>query len=76
MSLPLRITFEHADYSYRVLTTGISKETKEIKISQSGKEFTLAKNHQNEWFAMDATIADNQELLKAIGRALSTRYRL
>ena len=76
MSLPLRITFERKDYTYRVLTTGISKETKVIQISLSGEEFALTRNLKNEWIAQDATIGDDNGLLKAIGRAVALRYRL
>ncbi len=76
MSLPLRITFKDSDYTYQVLTTGIGKETMEIKINLSGKEFTLARNQQNEWYAQDATIGDNHELLKAIARSIVSRFRV
>ena len=76
MSLPLRITFEHSDYTYRVLTTGINRNTNEIKISLSGREFTLVRNNLNEWYAQDATIGDNHDLLKSIGRSVASRYRL
>ena len=76
MSLPLRITFEGIDYTYKVLSKGIDKETTEIKISIDHNEFTLVPNQLNEWIAKEISIGDNNELLKAIGRSVASRYRL
>lgn len=76
MSLPLRITFEQQDYTYTVLTKGIDKNTKEIKINLSGQDYTLVRNQQNQWHAQEATIGDNLALLHEVGRMVALRYRL
>ena len=76
MSLPLRITFEGADYTYRVLTKLIVKTTDLIRIELDGVEYQLSPNAKGEWVAADATIADRQDLLRAIARNVALRYRL
>jgi hypothetical protein len=76
MSLPLRITFEEKDYTYTVLTKGITKETTSIQVNLSGEQYELARNLKGEWDAADATINDHPGLLKAIGRNIKLRYRL
>ncbi len=76
VSLPLRITFEGADYTYRVLTKLIVKTTKLIRIELEDVQYELAPNEKGEWLAADATIADKQELLRAIARNVALRYRL
>ncbi len=76
MSLPLRITFGDIDYTYKVLSKGINKETTQIKISLFSEEFTLIRDQRNEWVAEETSIGDNQALLRAIGRSLASRYRL
>lgn len=76
MSLPLRITFEQQDYSYTVLTRGISKLTESIKINLLDEEFTLVRNQANEWIFLEETIGSNPGLLQAIARNIVLRYRL
>jgi hypothetical protein len=76
MSLPLRITFEQKDYTYTVLTRGIDKNTQTIRIQLSGEEFTLMRNPQNEWYALEDSIGDQPGLLGAIGKNIALRYRL
>lgn len=76
MSLPLRITFEEKDYTYTVLTKGITKETTSIQVNLSGEQYELARNLKGEWDAADATINDCPGLLRAIGRNIKLRYRL
>jgi hypothetical protein len=76
MNLPLRITFEGTDYTYRVLTKAINKDITEIKINFADQEFTLVKSQTNEWIALEVSVGDNPALLKAIGRAVASRYRL
>jgi hypothetical protein len=76
MSLPLRITFEGKDYTYLVLTKRITRETQNIRIELEGVEYELTPNNKKEWYAADATINDNPELLKAIAKNIVHRYRL
>lgn len=76
MSLPLRITFEGKDYTYTILTKLISKDTKEIKISLNDEELTLIQNQKKEWQIIERTVADEGDLIEAIARNVSLRYRL
>jgi hypothetical protein len=76
MSLPMRITFEENDYTYTVVTKGITKETSSIQINLNDKQYELARNSKGDWDAADATINDSPGLLKAIGRNIKLRYRL
>ena len=76
MSLPLRITFGERDYTYTVLTRGINKQTESIKISLNEEEFTLVRNQNHEWSALEETIGDHPGLLRAIARNIALRYRL
>ncbi|GAA3989604.1 hypothetical protein [Mucilaginibacter dorajii] len=76
MSLPLRITFNDTDYTYTVLTRSINKETTAIKISLLGEEFTIVRNQQHQWYAMETSIGDKDDLLCAIAKNVALRYRL
>lgn len=76
MSLPMRINFDEKDYTYVIITKGITKETNTIHINLNGKEYQLACNSKGDWDAVDATVSDHHGLLKAIGRNIKLRYRL
>jgi hypothetical protein len=76
MNLPLRITFEGKEYTYRVLTKGITRFTTEIKISVEGKDFTLLRSAKSEWLATEITVGDEPALLTAVARNIALRYRL
>lgn len=76
MSLPMRINFDEKDYTYMIITKGITKETSVIQINLDGMEYQLACNAKGDWDVVDATIKDHPELLKAIGRNIKLRYRL
>ncbi|TKC09598.1 hypothetical protein [Pedobacter frigoris] len=76
MSLPMRINFDEKDYTYIIITKGITKETGEIQINLNGMDYQLVCNPKGDWDVVDATINDNSGLLKAIGRNIKLRYRL
>ncbi|RQO74426.1 hypothetical protein DBR43_03255 [Pedobacter sp. KBW06] len=76
MNLPMRITFDGNDYTYMVMTKGITKEITAIHINLNGIEYQLVCNAKGDWDAVDATISDHSGLLKAIGRNIKLRYRL
>jgi hypothetical protein len=76
MDLKMRITFEGKDYTFTVLTNGVNKKTRSIKISLEGQEYELVPNVRNEWNATDVTTNENPALLRAIARNVSLRYRL
>jgi len=76
MNLPLRINFDEKDYTYMIITKGITKETNAIHINLNGMDYQLVCNEKGEWDAVDATVSDHPGLLKAIGRNIKLRYRL
>lgn len=76
MSLPLRINFDEKDYTYMIITKGITKETNEISIQLNGTEYSLVRSPKGDWDAVDETVSDYPGLLKAIGRNIKLRYRL
>ncbi|MEJ2880984.1 hypothetical protein [Pedobacter sp. GR22-6] len=75
MSLPLRITFEQKDYTYTVLTRSITRDTTLIRIEMEGEEYELTRGNDGYWRS-DATISERVDLLAAIARNLSLRYRI
>ncbi|WP_222537084.1 hypothetical protein [Pedobacter polysacchareus] len=76
MSLPMRTNFDEKDYTYIIITKGITKETSEIQINLDGMEYQLVCNVKGDWDVVDATIKDHPGLFKAIGRNIKLRYRL
>ena len=76
MSLPMRINFEEKDYTYMIITKGITKETTAIHINLNAVEYQLVCNQKGDWDAIDMTVNDHPGLLKAIGRNIKLRYRL
>lgn len=76
MNLPMRINFDEKDFTYLIITKGITKLTTEIQINLNGLEYQLVCNLKGDWEAVDATVNDNPGLLKAIGRNIKLRYRL
>jgi hypothetical protein len=75
MGQVLRITFNNIDYHYQVLTTPVSKETREIQILLDGTTETLIRE-QGQWLAKETAGRPVPELLAAIARTLSLRYRI
>ncbi|WEK21599.1 MAG: hypothetical protein P0Y49_10665 [Candidatus Pedobacter colombiensis] len=76
MSLPMRITFDEKDYTYVIITKGITKETTAIQINLNGREYQLVRNLKGDWDDENADASDDPGLLKAIGRNIKLRYRL
>lgn len=76
MDLKMRITFEGKDYTFTVLTKGINKQTRSIRISMDGEEYELAPNTRSEWTAAEESSQHSHALLRAIARSVSLRYRL
>jgi len=72
----MRITFEEKDYTYVVLTKGITKDTTAVRINLNDMEYQLVCNSKGDWDAVDTPVNDHPELLKAIGRNIKLRYRL
>lgn len=76
MSLPLRITYEGKDYTYVILNKIIDRDSAEIRILLNNEEVTIAKNSKGEWDMQERTIGDHAGLVRAIARAVASRYRL
>ncbi len=76
MHLPMRINFDERDYTYMIITKGITKETSSILINLNGMEYELVRIEKGDWEAVDVTVSDNSGLIKAIGRNIKLRYRL
>lgn len=76
MNLQMRITFDEKDYTYVVLTKGITRETNAIQINLNDMEYRLTCNAKGDWDVDDATVNEHASLLKAIGRNIKLRYRL
>ncbi|MEJ2884577.1 hypothetical protein [Pedobacter sp. GR22-6] len=75
MSLPLRIHFEQKDYSYTILTKPITRDMLAIRIELDGEEYEFTKAPDKYWRS-DPTISGRAELLAAIARNLSLRFRI
>ena len=72
----LRITYGPKDYSYQLLNEKPgAKETEEIKILLEGRSITLVKA-DGRWLPFETTPDFEEGLLKAIGKAISLRYRI
>ena len=72
----LRITYETKDYNYQVLNeNSIAKETEAIRILLEGQSVVLRKT-DGRWVPVQATYEVDEGLLKAIGKAISLRYRI
>ena len=76
MNLPMRINFDEKDYTYTIITRGITKDTSTIHINLNGIEYQLVCNVKGDWDAVDVTVSDYPGLLRAIGRNIKLRYRL
>jgi hypothetical protein len=76
MSLPIRIHYQGQDYTYKILTRNISKDTQEIKISFNDEEYTLVANTRKEWTIAETCVGDQHELLQAIAKNIVLRYHL
>ncbi|SDF28120.1 hypothetical protein SAMN05216464_115108 [Mucilaginibacter pineti] len=72
----LRITYETKDYNYQVVNEKpIGKETEEIRILLEGQSVILKKN-DGRWVPDQMAGEVDEGLLKAIGKAISLRYRI
>jgi len=72
----LRITYGTKDYSYQLLNEKpISKGTGQIHILLEGQSVILV-SKDGQWVPSETNCDLDQELLKAIGKAISLRYRI
>jgi len=75
MAQELRLTFEHKDYTFRILSGPVSRETAEIQIMVEGGTRTLIREAQQRVPKENAEAFSNR-LPIAIGKAISLRYRI
>lgn len=72
----LRITYETKDYNYQVVNEKpIGKETEQIRILLEGQSVVLRKT-DGRWVPDQTAGEVDEGLLKAIGKAVSLRYRI
>lgn len=72
----LRITYGTKDYSYQLLNDKpISKGTEQIHIVLEGEPVILVRK-DGQWVPSETKYDLDQDLLKAIGKAISLRYRI
>lgn len=75
MSLPLRITYKDTDINFSILGEKPSSNTNEINILLDGKELKLIRSDKT-WNLSDTEEESlDRELINAIGKAISLRYR-
>ncbi len=75
MGQPLRITLNNADYSFTILKgTPVGIMYPEVEILLNGTILTLVKSGA-EWLQKEDKFTDSS-LIKAVGKAISLRYRV
>jgi hypothetical protein len=77
MGLPLRITYKDKDYVYQVMnTSSITNATTELKILIDGKNVELVKDERSVWVQKEGDLDLEPELVQALGRSVSLRFRM
>ena len=72
-----RITYEESDYTYEIVNgKSINPSTTEIQILMDGESFILTKDTRKVWVDKDGNQSVQPEVLNAIGRTISLRYRI
>lgn len=75
MGLPLRITFKEKDYVYEISNT-INKTTNELDILLNGEKIRLIKDIRKGWMQKEGEITIDPEFAQALGRSVSSLYRM
>lgn len=76
MEHPLRVTYKNSDYVFKLIRNApVTKETTEFQIMLDGVITTICKDIKG-WVQKDSNVEADPELLDAIGRTLSLRFRL
>jgi len=77
MGLKMRVTYKDTDYVYEIINgAAINKDTTELKIVLNGQPITLVKDTSKVWILQDSEVAIEPDLVQALGRSVSLRYRL
>lgn len=76
MGLPLRITFNEKDYTYEIITQPINKSTTHVDILLNGQKITLQKTERKTWAQSAGDQEIDPEFAQALGRAVSSLYRM
>jgi len=77
MGLPMRITYNDRDYVYFINnSSGINKNTTELQIILGDKTFDIIKNENKVWVQKSGETALDPELVQALGRSVSLRFRM
>lgn len=76
MEHTLRVTYKNSDYAFKLIKTApVTRETTEFQIMLDGVITTIYKDIKG-WVQKDSTVEADPELLDAIGKTLSLRFRL
>jgi|GEM_PF-343606 len=76
MGLPMRITYNDKDYVYHINnSSSINKATTELQIILNGETLDLIKDERKVWVQKGESTLD-PELIQALGRSVSLRFRM
>jgi hypothetical protein len=77
MGLPLRITYKDKDYVYQIVnSSNITKATTELEILLDDKKIALMKDARKVWVQKEGDTHLDPELVEALGRSVSLRFRM
>jgi hypothetical protein len=77
MGLALRLTFQEKDYVFEIVSAStITKATTDLSLIFNGEKVSLLKDDKGVWKQGDGTISLEPELMHALGRSVSLRFRI
>ncbi|MBC7912778.1 MAG: hypothetical protein H7Y07_01525 [Pyrinomonadaceae bacterium] len=77
MGLPMRITYNEKDYVYYINnSSSITKSTTELQVIVNDETIDLVKNERKIWVQTGSGPVLDPELIQALGRSVSLRFRM
>ncbi|MDB5012165.1 MAG: hypothetical protein JWQ25_367 [Daejeonella sp.] len=77
MGLALRLTFKGKDYVFEIVSANtITKATTDLSLILNGEKILLLKDERGIWKQDDGNILLEPELIHALGRSVSLRFRI
>lgn len=77
MALPMRITYNDKDYVYYINnSSSINKATTELQIILNDETIDIVKDDRKIWVQKGGNPALDSELIQALGRSVSLRFRM
>jgi hypothetical protein len=72
----LRVTYKNSDYTFKLIKNApVTRDTTEFQIMLNGVITTICKDIKG-WIQKESTVEADPELVDAIGKTLSLRFRL